>query len=867
MNIDPDIWPKLSLLMSQWIEIPAPRRAEWIENLGLEYVDVLPALRQLLASESAGNAFGTLAKFTIRHEFTGTHDPLSVGDRLGPWRILSEIGHGGMGTVYRAERDDGRFAQRVAIKVISGGLNTPDFVERFQREYRILASLEHPNVARLLDAGATEDGRPYFVMEYVEGCSIDQFCAKHNFTIRQKLRLMLPIFDAVRFAHQKLIVHRDLKPDNILVTNEGVPKLLDFGIARVLIDDPGVNQATLMAMTPEYASPEQVRGEPVGTGTDVYSLGCVLYKLLTGAAPHGLRGKSPAECVRSICEEEPPSASRLNQEIGRDEVTILRMAMRKEAPLRYRSVEQFGADIDRFLAHEPVLARPASAGYHLRKYIWRHKAGVAMGSALVLLLIGFTTFQFVQLRRITRERERADRVTQFMSGMFRVPDPGEARGNSVTAREILDKAAIDIDSGLSSDPQLKAQMMAVMGEVYGNLGLYVRAQSLLEHSLDMRRGMFGPGDAQVLSSTDDLVLNLKRAGHFTDAEKRERQALEERQRVLGTAQRPTLNSMSGLANTLMLEGRYAAAEKLGREALEKQRRALPANDPDTIRSLSNLANTLQREGSYAEAEKVQLEVLESERRIHGSEDPETAVALGNLAATLSQEGRYAEAEKLQQETLALRRRMLGPEHPDTLVAMTELATTIKRQARYADAERLERIALEIQRRVLGPEHPSTLTSMNNLATSLNHEGRYQEAEQLLRAAVEIKRRVLGKDHPETLRSMVNLATSMVEQKHYRDAEKLEREALDARRRLLGPVHPDVALSTYNLAVLKEREGQRDEAFRLLLDAVDHGLSPGNSRGIEKDTDLRSLRADARFAPLVLHAKERAAASLGNQGVK
>jgi tetratricopeptide (TPR) repeat protein len=867
MRLDPRTWPKLSLLMSQWIDIPANRRAEWIENLGHEYSDVLPALRQLLASESGGNAFSTMAKFTIRQDFPGTPEPLCRGERLGSWRIVSTIGRGGMGTVYKAERDDGKFAQRVAIKVVSGGLHGPGFIERFEREYRILAHLEHPNIARLLDAGATADGRPYFVMEYVDGCSIDRFCAQHNFTVRRKLLLLLPIFDAVQFAHQRLIVHRDLKPDNILVTDEGVPKLVDFGIARVLADAPGANDATLMAMTPEYASPEQVRGESIGTATDVYSLGCVLYKLLTSAAPHRLQAKSPAEAVRSICEDEPPAASSLNCELGRDEDTILRMAMRKEPQFRYRSVEQFGNDIRRHLANEPVLARPATVGYHLQKYIWRYKIGMTTAAGIALLLIGFTAFQSAQLRRITRERERADRVTRFMSGMFKVSDPGEERGSSVTAREILDKAAIDIDTGLWGDPQLKAQMMGVMGEVYGNLGLYGRAQPLLEQSLDIRRQIFGADNAQVLNSTDDLALNLKRAGHFGEAEKLERQALEQRRRFPGVTQPPTLKSMSGLANTLELEGRYTEAEKLEREALEIQRRVLAGNDPETLRSITNLATTLNREGHYPDAEKFQLEVLEIERRVRGPENPETLAALGNLAATLNREGRYAEAEKLQRETLDLRRRTLGPEHPDTLVAMTELATTMKRQRRYGDAGKLERSALEIQRRVLGPEHPSTLMSMNNLSTSLNLEGRYAEAEQLLRAAVEIKTRVMGKEHPETLRSMVNLATSMVGQKHYKDAEKLEREALDARRRVLGPNHPDVALSTYNLAVLKEREGQREEAFRLLFEAVDHGLSPANSRGIEDDPDLKSLRADARFAPLVLHAKARAVASPANQGAK
>ena len=856
MKIDPATWPKLSKLLDDWLEVPVDSRSKWLAELGPEYSDVLPALRQLLASQAnvADDFLKTLPKLA---------EPpltLSAGQRLGPYRILSTIGIGGMGVVYRAERDDGKFEQRVAIKLVSGGLKSPAFVERFRQEYRILATLEHPNIARLLDAGATDDGLPYFVMEYVEGRPIDRFCEEHKLSVSERLRLILQVCDAVQFAHQKLIVHRDLKPDNILVTEQGVPKLLDFGIAKMLTEVPGGNEATLMAMTPVYASPEQVRGEPIGTSTDIYSLGCVLYKLLTGVAPHELQGKSPAESVRWICEKEPRVPSSLNPELSRDEDNILHMALRKEPQGRYRSVEQFAADINRYLSNEPVLARPATAGYRLQKYVRRHRIGVAVAAGLVLLLAGFAAVQAVQLRRITRERDRADRVMQFLSGMFKVSDPGEARGNSITAREILDKGSQDIRAGLSQDPELQAQMLRVMGQVYGNLGLYVRARELLTQALDIRRRVLGPSDPQTLTSMDDLVLNLNREGHYRDAEKLQRETLELRRRVVGPEHPDTLRSMSSLSNTLALEGRYPEAEKLQRETLDIQRRIRGPENPETLRSTDNLAITLDRVGHYAEAEKLQRETLEIRRRVLGPEHPETLGSLGNLGATLNREGRYAEAERLQQETLDLRRRILGPQHPDTLVAMTDLAVSLKRQRHYAEAEKLEREALEIQNRVLGPEHPSTLMSMNNLSTTLNSEGHYGEAEKLLRTSLEIKRRVLGPDHPETLRSMVNLATSLQHQGRYSEAEKFERDALAARRRILGPEHPDVALTVYNLGVVMESEGRHNEALKLLSEAVDHGLSATNSLGIEKDPDFKSLHGNPGFDALVRHAKERAAAT-------
>jgi tetratricopeptide (TPR) repeat protein len=857
MKIDPATWPKISKLLDEGLDLPADSRASWLASLGPEYSDVLPALSRLLALQPrvVDDVLNTLPKFDESPLLI-----LSPGHRLGPYRILSMLGRGGMGVVYQAERDDGKFEQRVAIKVVSGGLNTPGFIERFQQEYRILAGLEHPNIARLLDAGATEDGLPYFVMEYVEGRSIDRYCAEHKLSAHDRLRLFLQVCDAVQFAHQKLIVHRDLKPDNILVTEQGTPKLLDFGIAKVLSEVPGQNEATVMAMTPQYASPEQVRGEPVGTATDVYSLGCILYKVLTGAVPHQLQGKSPAECIRLICEEEPPTPSGLNCELGKDEDNILQMAMRKEAQKRYRSVDQFAADIGRYLNNEPVVARRITAGYRLQKYVRRHRIGVAVAAGFVLLLAGFAAVQSLQLRRITRERDRADHATQFMSGMFKVSDPSEARGNTVTAREILDRASKDINTGLAKDPELQAEMMAVMGRVYGSLGLYAQAQPLLAQALDIRRRILGPPHEQTLKSMDDLALNLNRQGRHQDAEKVLRDTIEIRRRVFGARNPETLASMSSLGITLTVQSRYAEAERLQTETLDLQRRVLGPEHPETLRSMTNLANTLGREGREREAEMLRQEVLDLKRRVLGPEHPETLFSMSSLANTLDHEGRYHEAEKLQRETLAIQRRVLGPEHPNTLVTMTDLGLSLRSERRFAEAEKLQTEALGIQRRVLGPEHPTTLRSMNLLSNTLKSEGQYREAEKLLRETLEIQRHVLGPEHQETLGTQGILANVLLHEGQITDAEKLQRATLDSRRHTLGAEHPDTAEAVYDLAIIEASKGKRDTALRLLSAAIDHGLSPRDVLGIDKDPDLKSLHGDPGFEALVIHARDRVAIS-------
>jgi tetratricopeptide (TPR) repeat protein len=856
MKIDPATWPRLSKLLDEGLDLPADSRSSWLASLGPEYSDVLPTLRRMLALDFSADEdmLSTLPRFD---------EPLltlSPGHRIGPYRIVSTLGRGGMGVVYRAQRDDGKFEQKVAIKVVSAGLNSPSVVERFQQEYRILASLDHPNIARILDAGATEDRLPYFVMEYVEGRSIDRFCTENKLSPAERMRLFLQVCDAVQFAHQKLIVHRDLKPDNILVTEKGTPKLLDFGIAKVLSEVPVQNEVTLMAMTPNYASPEQVRGEQIGTATDIYSLGCVLYKLLTGVPPHQLQGKSPAESVRCICEEEPPKPSSLNREIGTDEDNILRMAMRKEPQKRYRSVDQLAADLSRYLNSEPVLARPATAAYRLQKYVRRHRIGVALAAGLMVLLAGFAVVQANQLRRITRERDRADRATRFMSGMFKVSDPSEARGNSVTAREILERASKDIDTGLTKDPALQADMMAVMGQVYGNLGLYARAEPLLTNALANRRRVLGPRHPQTLSSMDDLALNLNRQGRHREAEKMLRETIDIRRQVLGPQHPDTLASMSSLGITLTVESRYAEAEKLQRETLDLERRLLGPDHPETLRSMTNLANTLGREGRHADAEKLRRETLDAKRRVLGPENLETLFSMSALANNLDHEGRYSEAEKLQRETLEIQRRVLGPEHSNTLVTMTDLGMSLRSQGRYSEAEKLQTEALGIQRRVLGTEHPLTLRSSTLLSSTLTAEGRYQEAGELLRDTLAIQRRVLGPEHQETLGTQGNLANILLKEGRLAESEKLQRETLEIRRRVLGPEHPDTVESLYDLAVLGARKGERDAALNLLREAIGHGLSAMDIQDIEKDPDLERLRGDPRFEALVSQAKQRAASA-------
>jgi len=734
---------------------------------------------------------------------------------IGPYFLIQKLGQGGMGQVWLAEQT-APVRRQVAVKLIKAGLYDDSVLQRFLSERQSLAIMDHPSIAKVFDAGATVDGQPYLVMEYVPGTPITGYCDEHHLKIQDRLELFIKVCDGVQHAHQKAIIHRDLKPANILVVEvdgQPTPRIIDFGLAKAVTlpsaDETMFTQVGGFVGTPAYMSPEQ--SDPVvrdiDTRVDVYSLGVVLYELLTGSLPidlKQLRNQPLYEVVRQLREHDAPRPStrvqaekssgtaaaemrgtgskHLARLLRGDLDWIAMKAIEKERERRYGTPSELAADVGRHLRHEPVLARPASAGYWLRTYVRRHRVAVAVVAGLVLLLAGFSVVQGLQLRRITqerdratRERDRATRITDFMTGMFKVSDPSQARGNNVTAREILDKASTEIDPGLSKDPELQAQMMFTMGNVYEKLGLYSQSQSLLTRALEIQR------------------------------------------RVLGPEHPSTLGTMQSLSDIYLHQGRYAEAETMLRDTLDTRRRILGPDHPDTLKSMND------------------------------------------LGLVLTAEGRFADAEKVLRDTLEIKTRVLGPEDSATLNSMENLGNVFEATGHHADAERLYREALDIRRRVQGPDAPDTLQAMNNLGNILDNEGHHVEAEKLLRDALEIETRILGPEHPVTLMSMHNLGDILFEEGRYADAEEMMRDTLNVSRRVLGPENPDTAASIYSLGSIALRTGKRDEALADLGQAVDHGLPPNLDLGIETDPDLKALHGDARFAALVAHAKERAAA--------
>ena len=826
-------WEKAKELFEAALQREPSQRGEFLREACGQDQSLVAEIESLLSAYARSDG---LSEHPWAGEVKQEAQPLQS---IGPYRLVKKIGEGGMGQVWLAEQS-APLQRQVALKLIRAGMYDDSLLRRFQAERQSLALMDHPAIAKVFDAGATPDGQPYFVMEYVPGEPITEYCDHKKLNIRERLEIFIKACAGVQHAHQKAIIHRDLKPANILVVEldgEPVPRLIDFGLAKAATPfAAGESSFTTLFThvggfvgTPGYMSPEQANQanpgaeEDVDTRTDVYSLGVVLYELLTGLLPFDTKQwqKQPLdEVLRQLREQDAPrpstrvelekeSSSSVAEMRGTEPGQLARLlhgdldwitmkALEKDRGRRYGTPSELAADLARYLNHEPVMARPASAGYRLRKYIRRHRVAAGVAAGLIVLLAGFAGVQAVQLRRIaverdratqerdraSRERDRANRITDFMTGMFKVSDPNEARGNSVTAREILDKASGDIDAGLAKDPELQARLMYTMGNVYLSLGLVSRAQALFERALSTQRGALGP------------------------------------------------------------------------EHIE------------TLESATSLGNALRVRGEYAEAEKLQRETLDVSRRVLGPDHPDTALSMSNLANTLADEGHYSEAEKLIREAVEIRSRVLGPEHPDTVDSMIRLAVLLIREGEdqgqyiggYTEAQGLIRKALDIRLRVLGPEHPQTLASMNYLGLVLRYEGHYLEAEKVYQQTLDARRRVLGPEHLQTLQSMSNLADTLTQMGEYAKAEKLLTQARDIQRRVLGPDSPDTTLSTYNLGCVLAHQDKHDEALSALRDALDHGLSGWVALDMAMDPDLKSLHGDPRFDALVARAKARVAAT-------
>jgi serine/threonine protein kinase/tetratricopeptide (TPR) repeat protein len=772
-------------------------------------------------------------------------DPVAEGRRIGPYLLRRRIGEGGMGLVWEADQQE-PIRRRVALKMVKRGMDTAEFIARFSSERQALAMMNHPAIARVLDAGATEEGRPYFVMEYVEGVPLNVYCDQERLSVRRRLELFIHVCEGVQHAHQKAIIHRDLKPSNVLVTEvdgQPLPKIIDFGVAKALdrsqFDDTLSTGAGQLIGTPEYMSPEQtgLTGEGLDTRTDVYALGVLLYELLVGQRPfrrEDLAALNFLEVLQVIREVEPPRPStrattiaRHTPEVARDLAHnrgcepelmarglrgdldwITMKALEKDRERRYDSASALAEDVRRHLADEPVNAGPPSRRYRMRKFVRRHRTGVLAGAtALVAILLGIAGTTTGMIRAVNAERrarleaETARQVSGFLVGLFEVADPDQARGNTITAREILDAGSDRIGRELSGQPQTQARLLGTMGTVYRKLGLYEEAEPKLQRALELRRAVPGVPAADLAAALGDLAdLHLDQA-RYKEAEAAITEALPLIDDTEGAGRLHLASRLTDLGSVYRRQGRFDEADPLYRRALDLRLGELGPRATEVAASHNSLAILSWNRGRFDEAERLYGQALAIWEAAYGQDHADVAKGLNNLALLYHHQRRYDQAQAMYTRAVGIYERILGAEHPRLATAINNLALVVHEQGRLEEAEPLYRRALAIRESVLGPGHPDVAQTLNNIGNLQRDRRRWDEARADYDRALAIRTAALGSGHADVGWTLRDLGRLEREQGSPQAAEACFRRALVIFEASLGREHPDLAefLDDYALA--------------------------------------------------------------------
>ena len=855
IELTPERWARVESLFDRAVQLPPTEREAFLQTSCADDLELCGYIVSLLQIDS-GAAANDLEKTVVNALQSAIPGAMErqdemEGSLLGPYRIIRTLGTGGMGVVYLAERADEHYEQRVAIKLGRLRLVDRESEQRLRSERQILANLDHPNIARLIDGGAADDGTPYIVMEYIDGVRIDTYCDKHRLTVGQRLDLFQSICTALHYAHQNLVVHRDIKPSNILVTDDGTPKLLDFGIAK-LIDAQGAAAAGLtregaVVMTPENAAPEQVLGQAITTATDTYALGLLLYSLLTGMPAYTLDGRMPSEMARIICQKtpDPPSvriANAINaarrrhdqafvEQIGRrrgttterlrrrlrgDLDTIILSALRKEPERRYRSVNQLGDDLLLHRDSKPIVARADSWSYRAGKFVRRHYAGVAMSVLMVVLLAAFGVTMSIQNKRIAAERDLAQQVSTFLEEIFRSPDPANTRGADVTAKEILQTGARRINRDLQDQPEIRATLMETIGRVYMHLADYTSSAEMLELSLELRQQLFGGTHASIATSKNELARTLIRQADYVRANALLQEALESNEADFGSRSPAVAENLFNLAEVHLQTGELNQAVEYARASIaiyseHETDRAIELADANNV-----LARCFQLMGNLDESETHMREAIDIVREHGGIDHPLLAYYLQHLGVLLQSKGDIEGAEKALEQSVDATRRIWGDRHDLIGATRAIQGRLLHDKGDLKEAAAAFREALSIDRDARGAEHPHIGYDLTSLAMVLHDAGELAEAQDSLREALRIYELSLGEDHQYIASALTELGAVLTAGGNAKAAMPLLQRARQIRQKDYADDSPLMASTNTEYGNMLRGLGRYDEAEPLLL---------------------------------------------------
>ncbi len=782
---------RIAELFEQAIELPAHERSTWLVSACAGDAQLQMAVERLLCADANSDGFMEQPpEFIARAIETSTPIGNETPSAFGSWQVLRALGVGGMGEVWLAQRNDGGFEQRAAVKRLA--YPTPGLLQRFRRERQILARLEHPNIARLIDGGVDVLGVPYLVMEYVDGAPINQYVNEHNLDLQTRLRLFLGVCDAVQYAHQNLIVHRDLKPSNIFVSVDGTPKLLDFGIAKVLAatDDATHTQTAARLLSADYAAPEQFSGAPITTATDVYALGVVLYELLAGTRParSGFPGSGNDSSDHAMATL-PPSASTKTQPVvpwrrrlRGDLDRIVLTAMATDPRRRYASALAFANDIRSWLEGRPITAQGDRTIYRLRKFLHRNRYGVAAGIVVFVTLATATAISLHQASLARAQAHRAQAVRAFLVGVFEQASPDQAQGKPLSARQLLDIGSRQLAAGDDIDPANHAELTGLIGSLYWDIGDYTMAQTLLERAVAMNADARVPDQIKARNLVQ-LARTEAEQSNYDSAISHADQAIELAHRAGSSAAGERADALRISAHALTDRGDAAQAESILRKLLSEDR----SGDADRSEDLALLAHTLDEQSNYAEAIASERQALTADRVAHGESSSAVSDDLSDLGLIQSHQGDYPAAEQSLRQALQIKRRLYGQDHRETLLARANLLMAQEKQGRYLQGLQGRLQLLEDQKRVLADTHPDQIArAQNMIGLDRIMLGQFAEASVSFRDALATWTKIPGASDEGRVGPLGNLAIALQMQGDYANAEKIMRETLAIERKHYPP---------------------------------------------------------------------------------